>query len=59
MTMSLPKNYYLLSKLSRKVSRAIRWDDAFGKLTFLQGYPPDEAATEASFRYEPFFSVDD
>ena len=26
-----------------------------GRLTFWQGFPPDEAATEASFRYEPFF----
>ena len=30
-------------------------DDPVGKLTFSQGYPPDEAATEASFKYEPFF----
>ena len=51
--MSHQKIYHLLSKLSKKVSRAISW--MIGKFTFSQGYPPDEAATEASFRYEPFF----
>lgn len=53
-TMSLQKIYHLLSKSSRKVSLVNRWDNPVGKLTFSQGYPPDEAATEASFRYESF-----
>ena len=42
-------------KIEQEGQRAIRWDDPVGKLTFSQGYPPDEAATEASFKYEHVF----